>query len=93
VESGALRFIFFLSHSSCKLPLKRRYNVPTFRLTIRTDGAAFHDSADNSPSDELARLLRQIADRIEQSGTPSHYLTIHDINGNDCGRFALKPTN
>lgn len=61
----------------------------TFRITINTDNAAF----DPEPALELSRILREIADRLDLVGQPpSHYQTIYDINGNDCGRFALKPT-
>lgn len=58
----------------------------TFHLTMSTDGAAFDDM-----STELARILRAIANRIECGEDISQYQTIHDANGNDVGRFALKP--
>lgn len=58
-----------------------------FTVTIHTGNDAFADD----PVGELARLLRTIADRIEAGDDISHYRTILDSNGNDCGRFALKP--
>ncbi len=70
-----------------------------FHLNIHCDSAAFHDEieGDFSPEVELARILRRIADEIvggkfsidENYGTS--YETIFDLNGNDVGRFALKP--
>ena len=58
----------------------------TFIVKFDTDNAAF----ENDPSIEAARILRMIADRIETQGCPEFYQTIHDINGNDVGRYALK---
>lgn len=59
--------------------------MATFRLFIDTDNDAFNPD----PGPELARLLRKIADRIEDD-VPDHYRTILDINGNDVGRYAVK---
>jgi len=47
-----------------------------------------NDAFEPDPAPELARLLRAIADRVEQGEDCSHYLTIFDLNGNDVGRFA-----
>lgn len=58
----------------------------TFRLYIRTDNDAFADD----PRPEIARILRDIANRVESGDDYHHYRTIFDINGNDVGRFALK---
>jgi hypothetical protein len=54
-----------------------------FKLTIRTDNAAFEDD----PGAECARILRDVATAIERGtrGAP-----LHDINGNQVGRFDLK---
>lgn len=51
-----------------------------FTLKIKTDNDAFVDS----PSTELARLLREVADDIE-AGTMSAKLV--DRNGNIVGEF------
>jgi hypothetical protein len=51
-------------------------------LTIETGGDAFADGA----RDELARLLRQTADRIE-AGNGS--LPILDYNGARCGSWEI----
>lgn len=59
----------------------------TFRMTFDMDNAAFEDDA--APF-EVARILRQTADRIEREGVPTHYQTIRDANGNDVGRYAAK---
>jgi hypothetical protein len=61
--------------------------VSRFNLYVNTDNAPFQDDMLDA---ELARILRNVADRIEATGTPGHYLTIFDANGNDVGRFAHK---
>lgn len=59
-----------------------------FKLTIETDNAAF---ADADGPQELARILRELADKIDET----NWLTIpdagrvHDINGNTVGGWAL----
>ena len=62
--------------------------MATFVLKINTDNDAFEPD----PSAELARILRHTAAYIENGG--DHYIgvyqTIHDINGNDVGRYAVK---
>jgi len=47
-------------------------------ITINTTNAAF----DGNPEAECARILREIADRLEASGVPP---VPRDINGNRCG--------
>lgn len=51
-------------------------------LSIDTNSDAFADNRDM----EIARILRDIADRIED-GQYSSASSIRDINGNTCGRF------
>jgi len=63
----------------------------TFTLKVDCDNAAFEDD----PAPELARILREVADGIESgeprfAGWQGWFQTIHDVNGNDVGRFALK---
>lgn len=60
-----------------------------FTITINTDNAAFDDGERGS---ETARILRAIASHIdgEPVAEPTFYATIHDINGNDVGRWAFK---
>lgn len=41
--------------------------------------------------EELARILREIAREIDNDGLSGFYETIRDMNGNDVGRFAIKP--
>lgn len=61
-------------------------NPHTFKLNIHADTAVFWPD----PKPELARILRTIADKLDQDEDVSHFLTIHDVNGNDVGRYALK---
>ncbi len=56
--------------------------MPRFTLTIDCDNAAFEEQ----PAQELARILRDVAARIER-GTDCG--TVHDINGNTVGRFDM----
>lgn len=51
-----------------------------FTLTIDTDNAAF----DPDPAPEVARILRQTADRVEAGVTSG---AARDINGNRVGTF------
>lgn len=61
-----------------------------FKLSFDTDNAAF----DDMPELEIARILRDIANRVE-SGEVSGYhkaLNVRDINGNVIGTFKFDPT-
>lgn len=53
-------------------------------IVIETNGAAFEDA----PASEIARILREMADRIESHGI----LPVpRDINGNKCGSVSFCP--
>ena len=52
-----------------------------FKLQMDTDNAAFGDD-DKGP--EVARILREIAERIEDGDESG---TCRDINGNTCGAW------
>ena len=71
-----------------------------FRLTIRTDGDAFSCGSNAHADDpqacgqmsrETARILREIAKRLDQGDDFAMYQTLFDENGNDVGRAAFKP--
>ena len=49
-----------------------------FTIVIETRGAAFADT----PASEVARILREMADRMEDRGI---FPVPRDINGNKCG--------
>lgn len=60
--------------------------MPSERITIKfeTGNAAF----DDSPTGEIARILRSMADRIEEAGLlPAP----RDINGNVVGSVTVEP--
>lgn len=60
-----------------------------FTLKIDTENAAF----DDGQTDEIARILRKIADEVEHGGYyPGQSQTVRDINGNDVGRYKLDPS-
>lgn len=52
-------------------------------IKIETGNAAFEES----PTGEIARILRKLAQEFEESGIPGHYL--RDINGNACGTVQI----
>lgn len=56
-----------------------------FKLTITTDNAAFQPD----PRPEVARILREVAERVEIGDISYHFRTVYDINGNDVGRAKL----
>lgn len=55
--------------------------MPTFHLSIEIDNAAFQDN--NAPH-EIARILREAADKIADGQTLGK---LRDINGNTVGAF------
>jgi hypothetical protein len=62
-------------------------NSHTFVMSLNVDNDAFTPE----PWDELARILRDCADRLEKDrDTCRWFQTVRDINGNDVGRFAVK---
>ena len=58
-----------------------------FTLQVAVENAAFGED----PTDELVRILRETANRMDEGDTYDTFRTILDANGNDVGRFALKP--
>ena len=55
------------------------------RIEIETGNAAF----DDSPTTEIARILRDLAKRFERDGIPPERL--RDINGNTVGTVTIEP--
>lgn len=55
--------------------------TPTFELEMWCGGSAFSDR-----TTEIARLLRLVADRVEEGDSEGLLL---DLNGNTCGSFAI----
>jgi hypothetical protein len=62
-----------------------------FRLQISCDSAAF----DHGMMTEIARILRDVAERVESHEDCGAFIKVRDINGNIIGScdFALKPTD
>lgn len=52
-------------------------------IKIQMDNAAFSEG----PATELARILRQLADDVEQGGSERE--TLRDYNGNKVGEFNI----
>lgn len=57
-------------------------------ITIDTDNAAFEDAG---RAHETARILRELADRIEDTDLPNGMLHLRDVNGNTVGQFEVEP--
>lgn len=55
-----------------------------FTLTIDTANDAFNDA----PERELARILRNVADKLETVGTGNR-APVRDVNGNTVGRWEI----
>ena len=51
-------------------------------ITIETGNAAF---SDGNRSAEIARILRELADKLDRNAT----LCVYDVNGNRCGAVTL----
>lgn len=57
-----------------------------FQIEINCDNAAFSPECRGEGS-EVARILRDLADRIDREGlTRGDYFTLRDINGNSIGK-------
>lgn len=54
-----------------------------FRLTVKMDGAAFEENS----LDELARILREMADLMDWGAQQTG--TVRDMNGNTCGDYCF----
>ena len=59
-------------------------------IKIETGNAAFDEECGGSPTHEIARILRDLADRFED-GTPPEYL--RDVNGNRVGTVDVRPAD
>ena len=63
------------------------------QITINTDNQAFRnldaesEELDTTTASEVARILRELADKIELAGGLPVYLPLHDANGNNCGKM------
>lgn len=62
-----------------------------FEVQINVENAAFYDEDDNrAPGPELARILRALADRVEESELRSgDLLRLFDVNGNRVGYYTF----
>jgi hypothetical protein len=60
-----------------------------FQLSIDCSNDAFADGYQM----EIAGILRRVANRIELGEGFETFQTILDSNGNDVGRFAIKPAS
>ncbi len=61
-----------------------------FVLSVDCGNAAFGETPEEC-NFELARILIELAGRIENNGLSGMYQNIKDVNGNIVGNYALKP--
>jgi len=59
-----------------------------FRLNVHADSAAFDGDDRNR---ETARILRDVADRLDSGEPFEMFVSLFDINGNRVGSAAFKP--
>ncbi|WNM66443.1 hypothetical protein SEA_CULVER_177 [Gordonia phage Culver] len=62
-------------------------NSDQFRLTIRTGNDAFEQG---TAGYEIARILREAADYIEEYGVDHHTRSLIDQNGNRVGGYKME---
>lgn len=65
-----------------------------FQLTIDCDNAAFLNDDYNAPANgqELARILRDLADKVESFDDVSDFeRVLYDVNGNRVGKATVTP--
>lgn len=60
-----------------------------FRLHLNCDNAAFGEVGE-LPDQEIARILREAASRIESGDLPAGYTNLHDIDGNAVGAYRMR---
>lgn len=63
-----------------------------FKLEFKTDNAAFVDDDGNvAAGPEIARILREIADKYDSGvwSTNGPALPVYDVNGNRIGEYRL----
>ena len=63
---------------------RRKEKAMKLTITINTDNDAFQGDAEET---EIARILRDIADRCRREGVSSRKL--RDFNGNTCGSLKV----
>lgn len=64
--------------------------MKSFHMIMAVNSAAFGET-DTDRDMEVARILRRIADKLENGDSCiESYQTVFDANGNDVGRYAIK---
>jgi hypothetical protein len=61
-----------------------------FQMRFDTENSAFEEAGRES---ETARILREIADRIERGESTGLFQNVKDVNGNVIGTFKLSETD
>jgi hypothetical protein len=60
-----------------------------FKLEIRTANVAF-DEEEGNAGPELARILRELADRVEGGVPTGDNASVRDVNGNRVGEWSYE---
>lgn len=61
-----------------------------FAVTLKTSSEAF-DEQEGNPGKEIARILRKIADRVEDGVAENDYASALDLSGNTVGSWCYSP--
>ena len=65
--------------------------MSAFNVYIDTDNAAFSEDSGGDMSQEIARILRELADKVEENSLVEDAVQrIRDINGNRVGFAVLQ---
>jgi|KBSMisStandDraft_5_1062788.scaffolds.fasta_scaffold440908_1 hypothetical protein len=62
--------------------------TPQFNLTVECGNAAFGESV-GERGQELARILREVAVRVENGIADNVRFSVHDLNGNRVGHAGM----
>ena len=57
----------------------------TWNIWLETGNAAFEDE----PATEIARILRDLADKFDRGEAHGDSMPLRDINGNRCGAVVI----
>lgn len=62
-----------------------------FTLTFDTDNAAFYNPEGDVRAYEVARILRDVATRLDEWDGWTKFQAVRDSNGNRIGQWKLNP--
>lgn len=60
----------------------------TLKIEVKSGDAAMSDTYEGR--NEMARILRQVAEHLDNGADAQEPRPLHDYNGNKCGHWSLK---